>query len=259
MDKLDQLARRRPHPDTRLFLQTARDIAYDAEKPDDYAAKRNDLDTKRITAIQKYLTATLTGRPATFDIQVHDPAYPGIDGAGPAGHRPERRRRGSPAAARPSSCPRRRRRRPRRRRRRRLRTSGTAAVMSSRPMIRPNVMSTMRSTYSASTGWRLAALAAAGCLCLSPTPAFAGGAALLGRVQEVLDATSSAIPSGVVVTVLVVGVICLFIITRGKWNKSVLASVPVPQALQRAHDSWTDWLRICKAFTRLASAFVSYS
>jgi hypothetical protein len=83
MDKLDQLARRRPHPDTRLFLQTARDIAYDAEKPNDYAVKRNDLDTKRITAIQKYLAATLTGRPATFDIQVHDPAYPGIDGAAP--------------------------------------------------------------------------------------------------------------------------------------------------------------------------------
>jgi hypothetical protein len=83
MDKLDQLARRRPHPDTRLFLQTARDIAYDAEKPQDYAAKRNDLDTKRIAAIQRYLAATLTGRPATFEVQVHDPAYPGIEGAAP--------------------------------------------------------------------------------------------------------------------------------------------------------------------------------
>jgi len=83
MDKLDQLARRRPQPDTKLFMQTARDIAYDAEKPNDYAVKRNELDTKRITAIQKYLTATLTGRPCTFDIQVHDPSYPGIEGAAP--------------------------------------------------------------------------------------------------------------------------------------------------------------------------------
>ena len=83
MDKLDQLARRRPAPDTRLYLQTARDIAYDADKPSEYAAKRNDLDTKRIAAIQKYLAATLTGRPANFDIQVHDPAYPGIEGAAP--------------------------------------------------------------------------------------------------------------------------------------------------------------------------------
>jgi hypothetical protein len=83
MDKLDQLARRRPHPDTRLFLQTARDITYDADKPGEYGAKRNELDTKRIAAVQKYLAATLTGRPVTFDIQVHDPAYPGIDGAAP--------------------------------------------------------------------------------------------------------------------------------------------------------------------------------
>jgi hypothetical protein len=83
MDKLDQLARRRPHPDTKLYMQTARDIPYDAANPSDYSAKRNELDTKRITAIQKYLAATLTGRPANFDIQVHDPAYPGIDGAAP--------------------------------------------------------------------------------------------------------------------------------------------------------------------------------
>jgi hypothetical protein len=79
MDKLDQLARRRPHPDTRLFLQTARDIPYDAAKPTDYGARRNELDTKRIAALKTYLDATLTGRPATFDVQVHDPAPPGID------------------------------------------------------------------------------------------------------------------------------------------------------------------------------------
>src|SRR5262249_35870491 len=83
MDKLDQLARRRPHPDCKLYLQTARDIAYDPEKPNDYATKRNELDTKRVAAIQKYLATTLTGRPANFEIQVHDPAYPGIDGAAP--------------------------------------------------------------------------------------------------------------------------------------------------------------------------------
>ncbi|HKB04109.1 MAG TPA: hypothetical protein VKD90_17940 [Gemmataceae bacterium] len=79
MDKLDQLARRRPHPDTRLFLQTARDIPFDAAKPADYGTRRNELDTKRIAAIKSYLDATLTGRPAAFDVQVHDPAPPGID------------------------------------------------------------------------------------------------------------------------------------------------------------------------------------
>jgi hypothetical protein len=79
MDKLDQLSRRRPSPDTRLFLQTARDISYDAEKPGDYATKRVELDSKRIASVQRYLKATLTGREVAFDIQIHDPAYPGID------------------------------------------------------------------------------------------------------------------------------------------------------------------------------------
>ena len=83
MDKLDQIARRRPHPDPRVFLQTARDHAYDAAKPEEYAAKRQELDTRRVAAVQKYLSATLTGRPATFDIQIHDPAVPGIEGAAP--------------------------------------------------------------------------------------------------------------------------------------------------------------------------------
>ena len=79
MDKLDQLSRRRPTPDVHIYLQTTRDIVYDVEKPADYASKRVDLDTKRIAAVQKYLKATLTGRELAFDIQIHDPAYPGID------------------------------------------------------------------------------------------------------------------------------------------------------------------------------------
>jgi hypothetical protein len=79
MDKLDQLARKRPHPDARLYMQTARDIAYDAEKSGDYANKRVELDSKRVASIQKYLKASLTGREGTFDVQVHDPVYPGID------------------------------------------------------------------------------------------------------------------------------------------------------------------------------------
>jgi hypothetical protein len=83
MDKLDQIARRRPHPDPRVFLQTARDIPYDAGKPEEYAAKRQELDTRRVAAVQKYLSASLTGRPTTFDIQIHDPAVPGIEGAAP--------------------------------------------------------------------------------------------------------------------------------------------------------------------------------
>ena len=83
LDKLDQLARRRPSPDPVIYLQTTRDIAYDADKASDYSAKRTDLDTKRVAAIQKYLGASLTGRPSTFSVQIHDPSQPGIEGAAP--------------------------------------------------------------------------------------------------------------------------------------------------------------------------------
>jgi hypothetical protein len=67
------------------------------------------------------------------------------------------------------------------------------------------------------TGWRPAVIAAAGCLLVAPTPAFAGGywtgfqkfwSAFLANTQ------------GVVGTAIIVGLISLFIITRGKWSKS---------------------------------------
>jgi hypothetical protein len=81
-DKLDQLVRRRPEPDPRIFLQTARDLAYNPEKPDEYAAARRDLDAKRASAIQKYLAAQTAGRPMNFDVLVHDPSNPGVPAIG---------------------------------------------------------------------------------------------------------------------------------------------------------------------------------
>lgn len=83
LDKLDQLSRRRPAPDTRLYLQTARDVPYDPEKPAEYGTRRTELDAKRVAAIKKYLGASLTGRQVNFEIDVHDPAPPGIEGAAP--------------------------------------------------------------------------------------------------------------------------------------------------------------------------------
>jgi len=67
------------------------------------------------------------------------------------------------------------------------------------------------------SGWRPAALLAAGLLLLAPRPAFAGGywygfkSFWLSFVRDT---------DGVVITALVVGAIGLFIITRGKWLKS---------------------------------------
>jgi hypothetical protein len=81
LDKLDQIVRRRPQPDARVFLATARDVTYNAEKSDEYADTRRELDAKRSVAIQKYLAAQTAGRPVPFDVLIHDPADPGIPGA----------------------------------------------------------------------------------------------------------------------------------------------------------------------------------
>jgi hypothetical protein len=66
------------------------------------------------------------------------------------------------------------------------------------------------------TGWRPAALLAAGCLLLTPAPAFAGSYwhGFKKFWTDFLGQTD-----GVVLTVIVVGIVSLIIITRGKWVK----------------------------------------
>ena len=79
LDRLDQIVRRRPNPDSSVFLQTARDIpAYKADAPDAYATNRRELDEKRVAAIQKYLAAQTAGRPMDFTILIHDPSESSI-------------------------------------------------------------------------------------------------------------------------------------------------------------------------------------
>jgi hypothetical protein len=70
---------------------------------------------------------------------------------------------------------------------------------------------------SLSTGWRPAALAAAGCLLFAPAPALAGSGYWQGFKKFWTDYLGKT--DGVVLTALVVGAISLFIITRGKWLK----------------------------------------
>ena len=82
--KLDYLTRRRPAPPSRLYLQTARDVAYDAAPNDKTAATRSDIDSKRLAAMQKYLAATTAARGLTFEIQVIDPADQTMNATGPA-------------------------------------------------------------------------------------------------------------------------------------------------------------------------------
>ncbi|QVL34182.1 hypothetical protein KIH39_09825 [Telmatocola sphagniphila] len=78
LDKLDQLVRRRPAPDSRLFLATATDIPYNAENPTAFSEKQRDLDAKRIAAIKKYLASRTAGRPTSFEVYIHDPSDPSI-------------------------------------------------------------------------------------------------------------------------------------------------------------------------------------
>ena len=83
-DKLDYLARRRPAPDSRLYLQTTRDVSYDAAKPEVVGTTRADLDAKRIAAVHKYLTASVAPRQIAFEVQVIDTPDLSIRAEGPA-------------------------------------------------------------------------------------------------------------------------------------------------------------------------------
>ena len=106
MEHLAYLARRRPAPDTTIFLQTAQDLAYDPAAPAKFAESRATLDNKRIQAIQNYLTAQTAGRPMSFNVLVHDPAVPGINaiGAGISVAKMNNAYQGSIAAGGPSSA-----------------------------------------------------------------------------------------------------------------------------------------------------------
>jgi len=72
-------------------------------------------------------------------------------------------------------------------------------------------------TYTSRSAWRLAAIGAAACLLAAPTPVFASGY-WHGFVK--FWTSFVARTDGVVLVALIVGVISLFIITRGKWGKS---------------------------------------
>jgi hypothetical protein len=75
-ERLDYLVRKRGSQDGRVYLQTARDVGFDANAPEKFADTRRDLDQRRAAAIHKYLAAQTAGSPITFEVQVHDPADP---------------------------------------------------------------------------------------------------------------------------------------------------------------------------------------
>ena len=76
VEALDTIVRKRPSPDGSVFVQTARDIAWDADKADRFAADRAALDAKRIATVQKYLAAQAAAKGTTFTVVALDPADP---------------------------------------------------------------------------------------------------------------------------------------------------------------------------------------
>ncbi len=78
MERLKYISRRRPVADCHIYLATAQDLPGLAEVPPDQAmVMRNDLNARRIVAIQKFLLAQTNGHDG-FTIDVHDPAEVGI-------------------------------------------------------------------------------------------------------------------------------------------------------------------------------------
>lgn len=84
LEKLDYLTRRRPFPESKVYLATARDLSYDVTAPEKLIATRTELDLKRAAAIQKYVTASTGQRNITFDVQVLDIPDVSQNASGPA-------------------------------------------------------------------------------------------------------------------------------------------------------------------------------
>jgi len=82
--RLDYLARRRPTPDSRVFIQTARDIGFDAAAPEKMVNARTELDAKRSQAVLAYLGAQPNGAATVYEVQAIDAMDPGVNSAGPA-------------------------------------------------------------------------------------------------------------------------------------------------------------------------------
>lgn len=84
LEKLDYLVRRRPAPDSKVYVQASRDIGYDGAAPERFADSRRDIDQRRASSVLKYLNAQTAGRPMAFEAQIIDAADPGFGAQYPA-------------------------------------------------------------------------------------------------------------------------------------------------------------------------------
>jgi len=74
---LARLARRRPAPEPEVFIQTAHDLTYTPDKPEQYATARRELNDRRKKAVEEFLRMERPDVP--FVVYVHDPGRIGID------------------------------------------------------------------------------------------------------------------------------------------------------------------------------------
>jgi hypothetical protein len=85
--RLDYMARRRPVPDLHVYLQTAQNVPYAGNAPERTIAARQEIDQKRIQAVQAYLSTRLSpaGINTPVEVTVFDPAAAGMAALGPGG------------------------------------------------------------------------------------------------------------------------------------------------------------------------------
>lgn len=81
--KIDYIARRLPSPVSKVWIQTARDLPYDAANPQKVVNLRTELDAKRCQAVLAYLYAQPNGQAMHYDVQAHDAVDPAMPALGP--------------------------------------------------------------------------------------------------------------------------------------------------------------------------------
>ena len=68
---------------SKVWIQTARDLPYDAANPQKVVNQRTELDAKRCQAVLAYLSAQPNGQAAHYDVQAHDAVDPAMPALGP--------------------------------------------------------------------------------------------------------------------------------------------------------------------------------
>lgn len=76
--KLDSIARSRPSPDPRLYLQVARDVPVTPDTLDTVGQKRDDLTARRAAVVRRYMDAEPAVERVAYQVFVHDAIEPGL-------------------------------------------------------------------------------------------------------------------------------------------------------------------------------------